>query len=200
MTREATSWTGIGLAAHRTPAGTCRLSAEQVVLVDELGTAIGQAAKSEVHHSSTPLHLAFSLHLFDGDGQLLVTRRALTKRTWPGVWTNSCCGHPLPGEDFPDAIRRRCRDELGVEVSDIVTVVPDFRYRATDASGVRENEYCPVFRARTDGPVRANPDEVVDHQWVSPADLARTITAAPWTLSPWLVQHAPRVPFLSEPN
>jgi isopentenyl-diphosphate delta-isomerase len=169
---------------------------EQVVLVDEHGTPVGQAAKAEVHHGATPLHLAFSCHLFDPQDRILMTRRALAKQTWPGVWTNSLCGHPQPGEPFHDAIRRRARDEIGVEVSAVQVVLPDFRYHATDASGVRENEFCPVFRALTSDEIHPNPDEVMDHRWVRPVDLARLVSDAPWVLSPWLVQHGPLLPFL----
>ncbi|KGM08476.1 isopentenyl-diphosphate Delta-isomerase [Cellulomonas bogoriensis] len=164
---------------------------ETVVLLDEGGNPVGTADKATVHDHDTPLHLAFSCHIVDDHGRVLMTRRALGKRTWPGVWTNSVCGHPAPGESFEAAVRRRSREELGMDVTDVQVVLPDFRYRAVDASGVVENEICPVFTARTSDQPRPHPDEVMDVAWVDPEDLHRAVTAAPWALSPWLVQHAP---------
>lgn len=172
--------------------------AEMVVLLDADGIPSGVADKAAVHGTDTPLHLAFSCHLLRPDGRVLVTRRALTKRTWPGVWTNSFCGHPGPGEATEDAVRRRGRQELSVDVVDLVPLAPGFRYRAVDASGVVENELCPVFTATTaDDPV-PDPDEVMDLAWVEVADLRRLVATAPWAVSPWLVASAPHLDGLEE--
>jgi isopentenyl-diphosphate delta-isomerase len=160
---------------------------EQVVLLDNDGNVVGSADKATVHTASTPLHLAFSCHVFDESGRVLVTRRALSKLTWPGVWTNSFCGHPAPGEAQEDAIARRGRVELGITVSSVELVLPDFRYRAVDASGIVENEICPVFRAVTEDAVTANPAEVSEWKWVDPASLTAAAVAAPYAFSPWLV-------------
>jgi isopentenyl-diphosphate delta-isomerase len=159
---------------------------EQVVLLDEGGSPVGAADKSTVHTDDTALHLAFSCHVYDAEGRVLVTRRALGKLTWPGVWTNSFCGHPAPGEPVEEAIARRGLYELGITVSDLELVLPDFRYRAVDASGIVENEVCPVYRAVTLDPVVANPDEVSEFAWVSLDSLHAAAVAAPYAFSPWL--------------
>lgn len=160
---------------------------ELVVLVDEEGIPTDAVEKFAVHTANTPLHLAFSCHVFNDKGQVLVTRRALSKITWPGVWTNSFCGHPAPGETLDDAIARRARVELGITVSGLEPLLPAFRYRAVDASGIVENEICPVFRAVTADVVNANPDEVSEWKWVDPDAVAAAITAAPFAFSPWYV-------------
>ena len=162
-------------------------SSEMVVLVDDDGNEIGQALKSEVHTTDTPLHRAFSIHLFNDDGDVLITRRALGKRTWPGVWTNAVCGHPGPGEDTKDAIIRRVADEIGATVTDISVVLPDFRYRAVDASGIVENEICPVFVGKLTADPNPAESEVAEWQWVSPEDISRGATATPFAFSPWFV-------------
>jgi isopentenyl-diphosphate delta-isomerase len=107
-----------------------------VVLLDEGGRPSGTARKDEVHTRDTPLHLAFSCWVFDGQGRTLVTERAHGKLTWPGVWTNSFCGHPEPGEDLAAAVRRRGWDELGAQLADVRLVLPRFRYRAVSATGL----------------------------------------------------------------
>ena len=164
---------------------------EQVVLLADDGTAIGSALKSEVHGHNTPLHLAFACYLTDEHGRLLVTRRALSKQTWPGVWTNSFCGHPGPGEDMEQAIVRRAREELGAEIADLRLQVAGFRYRAVDASGIVENEVCPVFSATLVAGVSPAPSEVSEWEWVRPVDLATAIDSAPFVFSPWLREQLP---------
>jgi isopentenyl-diphosphate delta-isomerase len=163
---------------------------ESVVLLDEDGREIGSAAKASVHHGATPLHLGFSCYLFDPDGRVLLTRRALGKRTWPGVWSNSYCGHPSPGERVVDAVCRRARQELGVTIEAPVCALPDFRYRCTAADGTVENEICPVFFARTDGPIRADVEEVMEWRWVGWQDL-RSAAELSWSISPWAVEQIP---------
>lgn len=160
---------------------------ELVVLVDEHGRPRGTADKNSVHSTETPLHLAFSCHVFDDAGRILVTRRALGKLTWPGVWTNSFCGHPAPGESQEQAVVRRADRELGIRVSSIEPVLPDFRYRAVDASGLVENELCPVFRAIAVDALAPNPEEVAEFAWLELADLRRAVAATPFAFSPWLV-------------
>lgn len=169
---------------------------DMVVLLNADGAEIGAASKHSIHGADTRLHLAFSCHVFDPRGHLLVTRRALTKTTWPGVWTNSFCGHPAPGEDLVSAVRRRAEHELGLALDTVEPVLPFFRYRATDAAGIVENEICPVYVATTTHQPRPHPDEVIEHHWVDPDDLAESVRRAPWAFSPWLVLQAQLLPFL----
>lgn len=171
---------------------------EEVILLDDDGREIGTAPKNSVHDTDTPLHLAFSCHVMSADGRVLMTRRALGKTTWPGVWSNAFCGHPRPGEQIVQAVHRRAQDELGITVRDLELALPDFRYRATDASGIVENEVCPVYLARTDDELALNPLEVVEAQWVDPADLAASLARTPWAFSPWLVLQAQQLPLSRE--
>ena len=166
---------------------------ELVVLCTEDGQPTGTASKMDTHSTSTPLHLAFSAWLFDGSGNLLLTRRALSKLTWPGVWTNSFCGHPGPDEAPEDAVVRRAREELGTTVTGIREVLPDFSYRAVDASGIVEYEVCPVYFAELDGELDPNPDEVCEYQWVSMEDLREAVARVPFIFSPWLVEELAQV-------
>jgi isopentenyl-diphosphate Delta-isomerase len=162
---------------------------ERVVLVDDAGRPVGDALKSTVHSASTPLHLAFSLYLLDAEGRVLMTRRAMTKGSFAGVWSNSCCGHPRPGEPVASAVRRRCADELGIEVVDLDCVLPQFSYRAADAAGIWENEICPVFTGRThpDAVLRPNNQEVMEWAWIGWGDLDAAVRSAPFVFSPWAV-------------
>ncbi|WP_105033903.1 isopentenyl-diphosphate Delta-isomerase [Cryobacterium aureum] len=159
---------------------------EHVILLDDEGHHIGTAPKYSMHGSDTVLHLAFSCYVFNPLGDVLVTRRALTKKAWPGVWTNLFCGHPLPAEPLTQAVIRRAGFELSLELDDINLALPLFRYRATDSSGIVENEICPVYLATTAQEPTPNPDEVAEYAWTRPADLYRAVTDAPWAFSPWM--------------
>ncbi|MEW1952342.1 isopentenyl-diphosphate Delta-isomerase [Terrabacter sp. NPDC080008] len=167
--------------------GRLEATEELVVLLDPQGQAIGTAPKASVHHADTPLHLAFSAYLFDDAGALLITRRALHKATFPGVWTNSACGHPAPGEPVEDAVRRRGRDELGIDVHDLRLVLPRFSYRA-EMDGIVEWELCPVLVGRVHGvgpQLRPDPDEVGGAEWVPWDVFAADVTAGRREVSTW---------------
>lgn len=162
-----------------------------VVLLDDNDRPIGQTSRLTVHTSTTPRHLAVSCYVFDDRDRILLTRRALTKRTWPGVWTNSCCGHPRPGEPMETAVRRRLMEELGAEVVELNLVLPTFGYRAVDASGIVENEACPVWTARLAGPLHPDVDEVCATSWVAWDDLVQLADAVPALISPWCALQVP---------
>jgi isopentenyl-diphosphate delta-isomerase len=167
---------------------------ELVVLLDDDGRVAGTADKAVVHGPDTPLHLAFSAYLFDDAGRLLVTRRSLGKRTFPGVWTNSVCGHPAPGEALPDAVRRRAVRELGVQVVSLRLVLPRFAYRA-EMDGVVELEQCPVYAGRlaADGPPALAADEVDDAEWVDWADFSADVLAGARAVSTWCREQVPQL-------
>ncbi|TWD82435.1 isopentenyl-diphosphate delta-isomerase [Kribbella amoyensis] len=158
------------------------MNTEKVVLLDETGQVVGSEDKAVVHHAATPLHLAFSSYVLDPGGRVLLTQRAHSKSTWPGVWTNSCCGHPLPGEPVAAAVRRRLADELGLVAEEVDLVLPEFRYRAEMPEGIVENELCPVYRVRTSGDPVPDPAEVAAYEWVDWADVAGRPGLSPWCL------------------
>jgi isopentenyl-diphosphate delta-isomerase len=166
---------------------------EQVVLLGEDRQPVGAADKTVIHTDQTPLHLAFSCYVLGPDGRLLMTRRALSKLTWPGVWSNSVCGHPAPGEDVAEAIVRRGRQALGIEITDITPALPDFAYRAVDAGGTVENEVCPVFTARTSDQPDVDPAEVCEWHWAGWEDVVEVARRTPFLLSPWSVLQIPEL-------
>jgi isopentenyl-diphosphate delta-isomerase len=166
---------------------------EQVVLLDDARRPIGAMPKADVHTTSTPLHLAFSCYLVDDAGRVLLTRRALGKQTWPGVWTNTCCGHPAPGEDPQDAVCRRLEQELSVQPDSLELVLPDFAYRAVAPDGLVENEVCPVWVAGVGlgGDPLPDPAEVAEWAWLDRSALVDLARTAPRLLSPWAALQVP---------
>ena len=164
-----------------------------VVLLDSFGRPAGTARKSAVHTATTPLHLAISCYVVRSDGHVLLTRRSPAKRTWPGVWTNACCGHPRPGEDVEDAVRRHLLDELGIRPVSLRRAIPDFTYRAAMANGIVEHEVCPVYVAFATDEPRLDPDEADAMEWVRWDDLRDRASRQPETLSPWSVTQVRRL-------
>lgn len=139
---------------------------EQIVFVDRQGKPVGVGEKLASHHENTRLHLAFSCYVFNNKGEFLVTQRAYKKKVWPGVWTNSVCGHPAPGESIEDAIARRLQYELGMGAEPPQLIIPDYIYKTPPFKGVIEHEYCPIFFARAMSEPRPNPMEVDDYKWM----------------------------------
>ncbi len=165
-------------------------ASERVVLLDPKGQAIGSADKYSVHTQDTPLHSAFSIFLFNGAGQMLVQQRAWSKQTWPGIWSNACCGHPMPGETLEAAAQRRLYDELSITEQTLQLALPKFRYRASHL-GIVENEICPVFIGYYQGEPTPQPTEVASTDWVNWQDFALAAQAparsrfahfSPWSL------------------
>lgn len=162
---------------------------EQVVLVDEQNNPIGTADKDTVHTTATPLHRAFSLFLFNSRGQVLLTKRAATKKTFPGVWTNTVCGHLSPDEDTVSAATRRLSEELGITGVTVKEVAP-YRYRFADRNGIVENEICPITVATYDGDPIPHKDEVDEWKWVDWKVFLQDIRDNPEPYSPWSREEA----------
>jgi len=162
---------------------------EFVVLVDEYNREIGTAPKATVHTDHTPLHRGFSLFLFNKNHELLLTRRAEGKKTFPGVWTNTVCGHPGPGETVTDAAKRRLADELGICGVTIKEVAP-YRYRFTDKGGILENEICPILVATSDGDPKPNPEEIDNWKWMPWKEFLSEIELHLEIYSPWCIEEA----------
>lgn len=164
------------------------MNGEYVIFVDKYGKPTGKiGVKLESHTSATKLHLAFSCYVFNDKGEFLVTQRAHSKKVWPGVWTNSVCGHPRPVansnaatrswvvEPMEDAIKRRLDFELGMTAKDIKVILPKYIYKTPPYNGIIEHEFCPVYIALATSEPQPNPEEVADFKWVSWEDY---VTAA----------------------
>jgi isopentenyl-diphosphate delta-isomerase len=171
---------------------------EEVVLLAEDGSAIGTAPKAEVHGTETPLHLAFSCYVFDSAGRLLVTQRAVDKPTFGGVWTNTCCGHPAPGEPIAEAVRRRVGQELGLDLEGLTLVLPRFRYRAVVESGpyagTVENEMCPVYVATTSTDPQPDRSEVEAWEWVPWPEFRDAVMTGRRDVSQWCREQVEALP------
>jgi isopentenyl-diphosphate delta-isomerase len=154
-----------------------------VVLVDEQDRELGVAPKSEVHRTGQ-LHRAFSVFLQDAEGRVLLQRRASGKYHSPGLWANTCCSHPHPGEPLEDAARRRLREEMGIECD--LELACAFVYHAELGAGLVEHEYDHVFLGTTGLEPRPDPAEVDAWRWVSPRELESDLELHPARYVAWL--------------
>ena len=162
---------------------------EKIVLVDKNNNVLGTASKLEAHNNNTPLHRAFSLFLFNSEGKLLLQQRSRKKKTWPLVWSNSVCGHPMLNESNIDAVKRRLKFELNIELNEIFEILPNFSYRA-EMNGIVENELCPVYIGFTDLKPKVNPDEVENIKWIKWNNFLKEIKQKPGTYSIWCEEEA----------
>ena len=158
---------------------------EPLILVDERNRAVGTGGKLDVHRAGL-LHRAFSIFIVDGSGRILLQQRNRRKYHSGGLWANSCCGHPRPGERTLAAARRRLGEELGITPS--LTFGFFARYEAGLDHGLRENEFVYVYFGRLRLPAQPNPAEVSQIESVEIRRLAQRIKTAPNTFAYWL-QH-----------
>ncbi len=158
---------------------------DRVVLVDEDDNEMGTAGKADAHRGDGELHRAVSVFVFDPDGRLLLQRRAETKYHFAGLWANTCCSHPRPGEDVVAAGRRRLREEMGITVP--LRRAGSFVYRAVDPrSGLVEHELDHVLVGAFAGAPSLDPAEAQDWAWVDVPELRRRLAAGDGRYAPWL--------------
>lgn len=156
---------------------------ERVILVDAEDQPQGEGDKLDVHRVGQ-LHRAFSIFVFNARGEVLLQRRADEKYHFAGRWSNSCCGHPRPGELTAKAAVRRLGEELGFQTP--LTEQMQLIYRAEDPdSGLIEHEYLHVFRGRYMEDPRPDPAEVGAWRWMPVAAVRRALVKSPHLFTPW---------------
>lgn len=157
-------------------------TAETVVLVDLEDREVGTAPKLRAHRDAL-LHRAFSVIVLDDAGRMLLQRRADGKYHSPGLWSNSCCGHPRPGEDLAAAAGRRLAEEMGFGCD--LAPLGRLHYAVAFDNGLSENELVTIFVGRHGGSVPFNTDEVSAVRWVDPRDLLVELDHAPAAFTYW---------------
>lgn len=165
-----------------------KIKTEEVVLVDEDNNVLKTVPKSEVHSAETPLHRAFSSFIFRESGDLLLQQRSHKKKTWPMVWSNTCCGHPSLEESNVEAATRRLQEELGIKVENLEEVSP-YRYQFVQ-NGIMENEICPILVGFTSEEPKINDDEVENTQWIKWEEFLKEVDSYPGKYSPWCMEQA----------
>ena len=164
---------------------------EPLILVDELDRQIGSLSKAACHDGDGVLHRAFSIFIFNRQGELLLQRRSTHKRLWPGYWSNSCCSHPRHGEVMDEAVRRRLVEELGMEAE--LHHLFSFTYHASFGDAGSERELCWVWAGVSDDAPSPNRHEVDGLRWIAPELLDQEMAAEPDRFTPWFLLEWPRV-------
>ena len=155
-----------------------------LILVDESDEALGFKSKSECHEGNGTLHRAFSVFIFNPSGQLLIQKRSSNKELWDLHWSNSCCSHPKKNEQMELAVKRRLKEELGIECP--VHYLYKFTYHATYKDLGSEHELCHVYVGLFDGEIKANPEEIDDWKFIKPDDLEKRIRNSKKDYTPWM--------------
>ena len=182
-----------GQAAH-VDEGACEIvscESEELILVDEQDREVGYSTKAGCHDRDGLLHRAFSVFVFNREGEVLLQQRAAEKRLWPLYWSNSCCSHPRRGEALEEAVRRRLAQELRIGCS--LEYLYKFQYHARYGAEGSEHELCSVFAGYSDDVVRANGTEVNACRYIAPEALDRELEAFPDLFTPWFKLEWPRV-------
>lgn len=156
---------------------------ERVVLVDAYDAEIGTTEKLAAHRSGK-LHRAFSIMLFNSAGETLLQRRALGKYHSGGLWSNSCCGHPRPGENTIGAAERRLWEEMRMSCS--LRPYNSFVYHADLGAELREHEYDHLFVGNTDAEPRPDVAEVMQWTWMGVRELTWDVASNPARYTAWL--------------
>ncbi len=162
----------------------------EVILVDEQDTPVGTMGKLEAHEKAL-LHRAFSIFVFDKEGSLLLQQRAAGKYHSGGLWTNTCCSHPKPGETTPEAANKRLQEEMGFTTP--LTPAFSFLYKAAFDNGLTEHEYDHVFIGYYDGPVHPDPGEVSDYCYQSLPAIKQNMLANPGLYTEWFKIALPKL-------
>lgn len=163
---------------------------QQVILVNDQDEAIGTMEKMEAHQKGL-LHRAFSVFIFNSKGEILLQQRAQDKYHSAGLWTNTCCSHPQPGENIIESAQKRLGEEMGFTTS--LTKVFDFTYRASFENGLIEHEFDHVFTGKYDGEVNYNPIEVMNFSYRSLDEIRRSLQTEPENYTAWFRLAYPRI-------
>ncbi len=156
---------------------------EELILVDESDNELGYLSKQQCHDGEGILHRAFSLFVFNAEGELLLQKRSAGKRLWPLFWSNTCCSHPRRGESIEVASRRRLQEELGIDAS--LEFVYQFSYQAQFGEHGSENELCSVYLGNTNQTCTANDNEIDEARYVSREALHGELQSKPEEFTPW---------------